>query len=290
MVATRSRRKQRNCNKLKERESTRKRCVTCSSARHSERVSKTISSCFLSPSGRQSVFSAIEHLAEENPGRPSVQGSTTGKGGKESEGTEVRDLPRSELLSVMGREVTGVSEEHDPSLVKMKWNGVSLDTGHEINSKASGVSIEVKDHHMKAGTGDNSAVERSHEKQDILAVKSTNCTDEKHDLKSTKFEDQKSSSPRKPASGPVAAGNVRIKHSVQKPLDLMSEKHAFIGLMAAETPIAGGDSSPNMNSQQSPSTTKKSQPNSAIVSRKQLDDNDNWSLASSYPFFVLFFH
>ncbi|GMH07813.1 hypothetical protein Nepgr_009653 [Nepenthes gracilis] len=182
---------------------------------------------------------------------------------------------------VMGREVTGVHVEYKSSPIKMKPNDGSHDAGHEINSKVSGLSILVKDHEVNEGTRENLAVEDSHEKQDILGVKSTNCADEKHEIKPIKIDEQKSSSPCKPASGQAAVGNARLKHSVQKPLDMVSEKRACVSPIAAETPIASGNFSPNANGQQSPSYAKKSQLNFPSMSRKHLDDEDNWSLASS---------
>ncbi|KAL9250386.1 WVD2-like 2-like protein [Drosera capensis] len=95
---------------------------------------------------------------------------------------------------------------------------------------------------------------------------------EKHEEKSTSVGDQKSSSPHKPASGPTTVGNVQIKHPAPKPCDVESDKRACVSPIAAETPVSG---------ESSPIYAKKSQLNSPFVPRKLLDDDDNWSMASS---------
>lgn len=93
---------------------------------------------------------------------------------------------------------------------------------------------------------------------------------EKHEEKSTSVGDQKSSSPL--ASGPETVGNVQIKHPAPKPCDVESDKRACVSPIAAETPVSG---------ESSPIYARKSQLNSPFVPRKLLDDDDNWSMASS---------
>ncbi|GAB4836024.1 hypothetical protein Ancab_000942 [Ancistrocladus abbreviatus] len=184
-------------------------------------------------------------------------------------------------LLVMGREVTGVRVEHKPSPIKMKPNVVSHDTGHEISVKVAGVSVEEKDHQVKEGTADKASAQNHQENQEILGVKSTNFRAEKNEVKATKVEDQKSVSPVKPALGSATMANIRVKNSVQEPLDMASEKRASVRSMVAESPVVAENSSPKEKSTHSPSSAKKSMPSSPSVSRKHLDDDDNWSLASS---------
>ncbi|GAB2225794.1 hypothetical protein Droror1_Dr00021561 [Drosera rotundifolia] len=75
-----------------------------------------------------------------------------------------------------------------------------------------------------------------------------------------------------PASGPTTVGNVKIKHPAPKPCDVESDKRAYVSPIAAETPISG---------ESSPIYARKFQLNSPFVPRKLLDDDDNWSMASS---------
>ncbi|GAB2277602.1 hypothetical protein Dimus_012310 [Dionaea muscipula] len=136
----------------------------------------------------------------------------------------------------MGREVTAVHMEHKPSHVTMKPNGASHVSDHDTNLSVSGVNTEVKDQQV-----------------DEAAAKQR--------VKFNKAEDQKSSSPHKPAPGPAT-----------------HEKHVCLSPIAAETPVSG-DGSPN--GARSPTSEKKSELNSPSVPRKVLADDDNWSLASS---------
>ncbi|GAB2287435.1 hypothetical protein Dimus_021812 [Dionaea muscipula] len=161
------------------------------------------------------------------------------------------------IISLMGREVTGVRVDHKPSPVMVKPNGVSHDADQETNSEVSGENTEVRDHQVKEA--------------------------EKHE-KSTKVDDQKSSSPHKPASGPID-GNVQIKNPAQENCGVENDRLACVSQVVAETPVSGNSSPDGAGS---PTSLKKSELNSPFVPRKLLDDDDNWSLASSYPFLLIF--
>ncbi|KAL8136337.1 hypothetical protein V2J09_002338 [Rumex salicifolius] len=90
------------------------------------------------------------------------------------------------------------------------------------------------------------------------------------DIKSSEVEESKSSSPDKSGLEMTPVENVDTKHIVQNSFKVIDQP--------AETPA------------KPPSITissKKSQSNSSCVSRKHLDDEDNWSTSSSYPFFLL---
>ncbi|GAB4855382.1 hypothetical protein Ancab_024004 [Ancistrocladus abbreviatus] len=181
----------------------------------------------------------------------------------------------------MGREVTGVCAEHKPFPVKMKPNVASHDAGQEISVEVSGMSLKEKDHQVKEGAVDNTTAGNHEENQEILSVKSTNVTAKQNEVKLTKVGDQKSMSRDKPMPGSATVGRVRVKNPVQKPIYLASEKRASLSPLVTESPVAGENSSPNEKSTQSPISVKKSQLSSPSLSRKHLDIDDNWSLASS---------
>lgn len=143
----------------------------------------------------------------------------------------------------------------------------SHDTVH-VAPKISGESIDATDYEVKECTAEDSLGENSHEKQDVLGVKSTNF-DAIPEGKSPKLGAQKSSDIKKtssPASKSVALDNVQ------------TEKRA--------SGVARQVGAENANNVHSPNSSKSSQPNSPPVSRrsshkKQSDEEDIWSQASS---------
>ncbi|KAA8537045.1 hypothetical protein F0562_029523 [Nyssa sinensis] len=194
----------------------------------------------------------------------------------------------------MGRDVAGLRIDKKPNSVKVNSNGLSHDTVH-VSPKISGESIGSKNGGVEDHTAEDSLVEECREKQDVLGIKSTNCDAGLPDGKilkpeSQKSSDKKSSSPVKPASEFASAGNMQINYTVSQPSALTTEKQVStanpVGAEASETP---GNSSSSTNDLHTPKTAKKSQLNSPLISRKppqldnkkHLDEEDNWSMASS---------
>ncbi|XP_057550093.1 protein WVD2-like 1 [Amaranthus tricolor] len=164
----------------------------------------------------------------------------------------------------MGREVTGVRVEQNKSLYPKIKPKVSADSEKEANSS------ESKDCEVKECTSEVSCAEISSEKQEILGNKSPNFDTEK-----PKIEDQKLKSSDKSSSETVT-GKLKMKNSTQKSNDVTVNTQIWETPRAVETPL-----SPTPSNSKSPSSTQKSQPSTPLVARKSLDDDDNWSMASS---------
>ncbi|KAL7239199.1 hypothetical protein ACSBR2_005151 [Camellia fascicularis] len=181
----------------------------------------------------------------------------------------------------MGRDVTGIRIDKKPNLVKVNSNGVSHDPVH-VSPKTSEVSDEAKDYEAEDHTAHDSLVEESHEKQDVLGVKSTNRDAGLPEGKTLKPEAQKSSD--KKLNSPVK-GHVETKDTVSQPsTPAATEKQVSTETdhVGAETVDAGRNCSPNTNDFHSPGSSRKSQPNySQAYRKKHFDEEDNWSLASS---------
>nr|ACH87178.1 unknown protein [Camellia sinensis] len=181
----------------------------------------------------------------------------------------------------MGRDVTGIRIDKKPNLVKVNSNGVSHDPVH-VSPKTSEVSDEAKDYEAEDHTAHDSLVEESHEKQDVLGVKSTNRDAGLPEGKTLKPEAQKSSD--KKLNSPVK-GHVETKDTVSQPsTPAATEKPVSTETdhVGPETIDAGRNCSPNTNDFHSPGSSRKSQPNySQAYRKKHFDEEDNWSLASS---------
>ncbi|GMP60909.1 hypothetical protein CsSME_00023589 [Camellia sinensis var. sinensis] len=181
----------------------------------------------------------------------------------------------------MGRDVTGIRIDKKPNLVKVNSNGVSHDPVH-VSPKTSEVSDEAKDYEAEDHTAHDSLVEESHEKQDVLGVKSTNRDAGLPEGKTLKPEAQKSSD--KKLNSPVQ-GHVETKDTVSQPsTPAATEKPVSTETdhVGPETVDAGRNCSPNTNDFHSPGSSRKSQPNySQAYRKKHFDEEDNWSLASS---------
>lgn len=191
----------------------------------------------------------------------------------------------------MGRDVAGLRIDKKPDVVNVKSNGAAPDGVH-VPQKITGETIETKKYELEDQTVKDFHVEESHEKQDVLGVKSTNCEaglpEGKMKPDSLKSNEKKLTSPVKPASG-SDAGNLRTNPNVSWPPDLASEKESQnVGnSVEVETTAAGLNPSSYTNDSHS-SNAKKSQPNSPLLrkpqqpdTKKYRDEEDNWSLASS---------
>ncbi|KAL3829866.1 hypothetical protein ACJIZ3_018668 [Penstemon smallii] len=136
----------------------------------------------------------------------------------------------------------------------------------------------------------HSVNDEHNEEKDVLSVKSTNHEPEEKIIvaEAQKSIDKKSSSPLKCPSG--SAVNETSDSNSLKPLK-SAEKQASStdNAKVVETNGSGLKCLMKSNDMNSPKSEKRSQPNSPLVSRKQLqshdkkyyDEEDNWSLASS---------
>ncbi|CAL5339786.1 unnamed protein product [Camellia sinensis] len=164
----------------------------------------------------------------------------------------------------MGRDVTGIRIDKKPNLVKVNSNGVSHDPVH-VSPKTSEVSDEAKDYEAEDHTAHDSLVEESHEKQDVLGVKSTNRDAGLPEGKTLKPEAQKSSD--KKLNSPVQ-GHVETKDTVSQPsTPAATEKPVSTETdhVGPETVDAGRNCSPNTNDFHSPGSSRKSQLAAASV-------------------------
>ncbi|KAG7020872.1 Protein WVD2-like 1, partial [Cucurbita argyrosperma subsp. argyrosperma] len=126
----------------------------------------------------------------------------------------------------MGREPRGVRVEQNP-------NGVGRDIVY-VAPRVAQRNIEAKEYEVKKCTEENLIIEKYHEKQEVLSVKSTNLdVEEKYE----KLGEYKKSSP----IGSKSPGSMRGQYTPSSPLSL--RKHV-----------------------------------------KYHDEEDNWSITSSYPF------
>ncbi|KAM6577051.1 hypothetical protein CsatB_028888 [Cannabis sativa] len=173
----------------------------------------------------------------------------------------------------MGRELSGLDMEKKP-------NGISHDRVHAVPT-TSDDSSEAKDYEVKECTEENSVIEKHQEEQAVLGVKSINLDEGLSETKNEKSAAQKSSSP--PSKSPV--GNGRTKCTVPHPFALATGKRGSSAkTVGTETAAAYG------NSVLSPNSTRNIQPSSPLTSRKlwqsenrkHADEEDNWSVASSF--------
>ncbi|KHN14839.1 protein WVD2-like 1 isoform X2 [Glycine soja] len=187
----------------------------------------------------------------------------------------------------MGREVTGMQVvDKKPNGVIPASNGSSNDKVC-ISPKRTAAKVQAKDHEVNECTKANSFVEKSQEKMDGLSAKATNCNTDLPEEEIEISEVQKMGDSKKLSS--PAARKEHTSHLVTHPSDLVTEKHgSHTQIVDAEADATGLNLSPNTNNMLSPISSKNSQPNSPFSSRKTLqhdkknyDDEDNWSVASS---------
>ncbi|KAK4339497.1 hypothetical protein RND71_040959 [Anisodus tanguticus] len=181
----------------------------------------------------------------------------------------------------MGRDITGLRTTEKRASVKP--NGVTHGAVHVVpriaKERVEAKDYEAEDHNTAKGTH----VEESHEKQDVLSVKSTNCEPDTIEAKLTKIEAVKSSekklgSPMKTSSDSAAATEI-LAPSVMNSSGNESENHEN----GTHTVDAGSNCSSKSNDLHTPMTSKKLHENSPMMSRKLRiqDEDDNWSLACS---------
>ncbi|XP_009803173.2 uncharacterized protein LOC107787178 [Nicotiana tabacum] len=177
----------------------------------------------------------------------------------------------------MGRDITGLrNADRRPNV---KPNGVTVHVAPRIAKER----VEAKDYEAEDHTAKDTHVEESHEKQDVLSVKSTNCEPDTTEGKITKTEavkssDKKLGSPLKPYSDSSAA-----TESLAPPVMNSSGNEPENHENGTQTVDAGSNCSSKSNDLHSPMTSQKFHQNSPMMSRKLriLDEDDNWSLASS---------
>ncbi|KAL3349360.1 hypothetical protein AABB24_022475 [Solanum stoloniferum] len=179
----------------------------------------------------------------------------------------------------MGRDVTGLRSDKKPSV---KPNGVTHGAVH-VAPRIAKERVEVKEFEAEDHTANGTHVEESHEKQDVLSVKSTNCEPDPIEGKITKTEavkssDKKLGSPMKPSSDSTAASEIPAP-PVMNSSGNESENHGN----GTQTVDAGSNCSSKSIDLQSHMTSQKLHQNSPMMTRKLRiqDEDDNWSLASS---------
>lgn len=193
--------------------------------------------------------------------------------------------------TLMGRELTDTQMDKKPHTIVVNSNGVSHGTVDAISEG----SIEAKDYDVKECTEESSVVEKCNEKQDVLGVRSTNFNGGRLEEKTMKPGSQKSSENKKACSPTTKfdpIGNSR-NCTIPQPFALATDKRERASCVSrpigVETAAVGVNGSSNVNNLQSPNSSKKSQPNSPLSvrkllqhdNRKHLDEEDNWSVASS---------
>lgn len=145
----------------------------------------------------------------------------------------------------MGREPRAVQVEPKP-------NGVAHNTVY-VAPRVAERNIEAKDYEVKECTEENLILEKFHEKQEVLSIKSTNLDVEEPRVE--KFGEYKKSSP----IGSKSPGNMRGQYTVPQPFMLETEKRRpcthSIGNDVTTT-TTGVNISPNL---QSPNAKKNSQ-------------------------------
>ncbi|KAH9602600.1 hypothetical protein KSS87_008342 [Heliosperma pusillum] len=148
----------------------------------------------------------------------------------------------------MGRDVASVGgEPNESSYAKVRAN-VSVNPNQEVNLKLPEENKEVKDFEVKECTSEAPRAENSPEK---------------------------SSSPGKLSSGEVLAENMELRNTAQTPSDVTIDKQVCGSPRPVETPVI-----PTQSSSKSPNSAKKSLLSTPHVTRKHMDDDDNWSMTS----------
>ncbi|XAR63591.1 hypothetical protein NMG60_11023584 [Bertholletia excelsa] len=169
----------------------------------------------------------------------------------------------------MGRDVGGVHSDKKPNSAKNMSNGVANDVTH--SPKNLGVSGDAKDLEEEGYTVEEAHAEDCHEKQDVLGVKSTNRGTDFPEGRILKSEAQKSSEKKltSPAKGNVQTEDTRV-----------TQAHPD----RTQAADAGGNSLIDTNGLHSPTSSNKIQVSRKALQpegKKHLDDEDNWSVASS---------
>ncbi|KAL2536812.1 protein WVD2-like 2 [Forsythia ovata] len=194
----------------------------------------------------------------------------------------------------MGRNVAGLHVDKNSAAVNMKSNDTFHGTVH-VAPKISSEKVETNDYELEDHAENGTVADECNGKQDLLGIKSTNHEPEQKSLKAEvqKSGDEKVNSLVKPES--KSAVNRSINTDSSEPLTPSVEDEKLtsyeIHANGTKTIDSGEKCSPKSNDVYFTKTTGKSQTISHLVSRnllrpnenKYLDEEDNWSLASSYP-------
>ncbi|KAL6139325.1 hypothetical protein ACLB2K_064602 [Fragaria x ananassa] len=201
----------------------------------------------------------------------------------------------------MGREITGVKQEKKNNGVVVGTNGISTSKIHVSPKISERISpIQSKEHKVKDSHEEKAADGEGLEKQDILAVQSTNLDDDLTKENNEKPGTQKSSenlNSSSPVSKSAAFENGHSSQTVPHSNAVVTER-AGTCKETAKVEVATSENSstaesPNITkASQTPnveSPTKSSEPNSPRSSRNGLqadtkkhgEEEDNWSLTSS---------
>ncbi|MBA0771221.1 hypothetical protein Gotri_019716 [Gossypium trilobum] len=172
----------------------------------------------------------------------------------------------------MGRELTDVHMDDKPNGV-VKSNGVVNSNGVLRVSE----DTESKNYEVKECTEENSIVHNGIVNEDVLGVKSSNFGTDIPDEKNEKIGDQKFTdhvklSPVASKSG--GAADIRVHHNSK------AGANGIASVKSTPSPIA----TKNFE-RSSPLTPSMSRKLFQPFERRHPDDEDNWSVASTYPLF-----
>ncbi|KAA3472208.1 protein WAVE-DAMPENED 2-like isoform X2 [Gossypium australe] len=172
----------------------------------------------------------------------------------------------------MGRELTDVHMDDKPDGV-VKSDGVVNSNGAPRVSE----DTESKNYEVKECTEENSIVHNGTVNEDVLGVKSSNFGTDIPDEKNVKIGDQKFTdhvklSPVASKSG--GAGDIRVHHNSK------AGANGIASVKSTPSPIA----TKNFE-RSSPLTPSMSRKLFQPFDRRHPDDEDNWSVASTYPLF-----
>ncbi|WJX85573.1 hypothetical protein P8452_68005 [Trifolium repens] len=191
----------------------------------------------------------------------------------------------------MGREVTGIQ------VMEKKPNGLASNGSFSERMRVSpkiAAMVQAMDHEIKEAAEGNSFSEKHHERKDGLSAKSTqlNAGLSDSEEKNEKSEEQKMDGDKELSSPTAITIPVDEEHtssSAPQQSDQATEKHVTHAQTVDTEAVADDQNlSPKANNMHSPSSSKNSQTNSPLSSRKLAqhdkkhhDDEDNWSVASS---------
>lgn len=154
----------------------------------------------------------------------------------------------------MGREITGVKQEKKINGVVVGSNGLSTGKIHVSPKISERIGrIESKEYKLKDSNEEKAAGGEGLEKQDVLAVKSTNLDDhlaeEKNEKPGTQSSDSLNSS--LPSSKSAAFENGHSSHTVPQPVALATERAGTcedtVGAEVATSENSSIAESPNAN-------------------------------------------
>ncbi|KAL1558858.1 hypothetical protein AAHA92_09271 [Salvia divinorum] len=190
----------------------------------------------------------------------------------------------------MGRDVVGLRIDKNSNMVNDKSNGTIRVAPKAVQEKSGKNDYEMNDNNTNVRVPDD-----YDEKQDVLGLKSNNHQHEEKIINADaqKSPEKKSNSPAKPASGSTVNGITDADpfEPITPSLEDDKQNSHVNHSNGSESNDSGTEVLRKSHDSHSPGSAKKLQPIAHLSSRKLLaphcknynDEEDNWSLASSYP-------